>query len=95
MDDTSKMKENIGFGNFTFDGSSHQTGDPAFTPATPPRLTRRANTDPRSSNNTQHTRLKPHSLCVMQKGTQPSQATSEGLITPTQSRCRWSLFASL
>jgi hypothetical protein len=35
MDNTSKTKKRIRLGNFSLDGSSHQTGDAAITPATP------------------------------------------------------------
>ena len=76
--------------NFSLDGSSHQTGDAAFTPATPHDLHHsRANSDSHNSHNTQHTRAKQNSLCFTQKETQPSQTYSGGHITPnpTQNRC--------
>jgi hypothetical protein len=48
----------------------------------------RANTDPRKSHNTQHTRIKQSVLCLMQKGTHPSEPFSVGHIkpSPTQNR---------
>ena len=82
--------------NFSLDGSSHQTGDEAFTPATPHDLHHsRANTDPHNSHNTQHTRVKQSTLRFTQKDTQPSQTCSGGNITPNpnKSRCGWCLFA--
>jgi hypothetical protein len=76
-------------GNFSLDGSSRQTGDAAFTPATPKDLQHsRANID---SHNTQLTRAKTKithfTLC--KKDTQSSQTCSGGHITPnpTQNRC--------
>ena len=85
MDNTTKKKEKII--NFSLDGRSHQTGDAAFTPAMLQDLQHsRAYTD---SHNTQHTRVIKHTLCFMQKDTQPSQTCSGGHITPnpTQNRC--------
>jgi hypothetical protein len=62
----------IRIGNFSLDGSSHQTGDAAFTPATPRDLQHsRANTDSHNSHNTQHARVEQNTLCFMQKGTEP------------------------
>jgi hypothetical protein len=70
-------------GSFTLGESSHQTGDAAFTPATPhDSHNSKANTDSHNSHNTQHTRVKQNALCFMQKGTQPSQTCSGGHITP-------------
>jgi hypothetical protein len=69
--------------HLSLDGSSHQTGDAAFTPATPHASQHsRANTDSHNSHNTQYSRAKSNALCFMQKGTQPSQACSGGHITP-------------
>ena len=63
--------------NFSLDGSSHQTGDAAFTPATPHDLHHsRANNDSHNSHNTQHTRVKQSTICFTQKDTQPSQTCS-------------------
>ena len=74
---------------FTLDVSSHQTGDAAFTPATPQDLQHsRANTDSQTLHNTQHTRVKQNSLYFMQKGTQPSQTCSGGHITPNPTQNR-------
>jgi hypothetical protein len=83
-------RKEIRIGKFSLDGSSHQTGDAAFTPATSRDLHHsRANTDSHYSHNTQHTRVKQNKLCSMQKDTQPSQTFSKGYITPnpTQNRC--------
>ena len=45
--------------NFSLDGSSHQTGDATFTPATPHDLHHsRVNNNSHNSYNTQHTRVK-------------------------------------
>jgi hypothetical protein len=55
--------------NFSFDGSSHQTVDAAFTPTTPYDLHHsRANTDAHKSRNTQHTRGKQITLLLYAKG---------------------------
>jgi hypothetical protein len=52
--------------NFSLDGSSHQTGDAAFTPATPHYFQHpRANTD---SYNTQHARVKTKQTFLYAKG---------------------------
>jgi hypothetical protein len=52
-------RKEIGLGNFTLGGSSHKTGNAAFTPATPNDIQHsRANTDSHNSHNTQHTRVK-------------------------------------
>jgi hypothetical protein len=83
-------RKEIRNGNFSLDGSSHQTGDAAFTPATPNDLHHsRANNDSHNSHNTQHTRMKQNTLFFTQKDTQPSQTYSGGHITPnpTQNRC--------
>ena len=83
-------RKEMGIGNFSLDGSSHQTGDAAFTPATLHDLHHsRANNDSHNSHNTQHTRVKQNTLCFTQKNTQPSQTCSGGHITPnpTQNRC--------
>jgi hypothetical protein len=80
----------------SLDGSSHQTGDAAFTPATPhDSYHSRANTDSQNSHNTQQTGVKQNKFCFMQKDTQPSQTRSGGHIkpNPTQNRCGWCLFA--
>jgi hypothetical protein len=70
-------RQKIRIGNFSLDGSSHQTGDAAFTPATPHDLHHsRAKNDSHNSHNTQHTRIKQNELCFMQKGTKPSQTRS-------------------
>ena len=62
---------------------SRQTGDAAFTPATPHDLHHsRANNDSQKSHKTQHTRVKQNKLCFTQKDTQPSQTCSGGQITP-------------
>ena len=46
-------KKEIRIGNFSLDGSSHQTGDAAFTPATPyDSRHSRANTDSHNSHTT-------------------------------------------
>ena len=48
-------RKEIRIGNFSLDGSNHQTGDAAFTPATPHDLHHsRANNDSHNSHNTQH-----------------------------------------
>jgi len=83
-------RKEIRTGNFSLDGSSHKTGDAAFTTATPHDLQHsKANTDSHSSHNTQHARVKENKLCFMQKDTQPSQACPGGHITanPTRYRC--------
>jgi hypothetical protein len=50
-----EIKETVTW-NFSLDGRSHQTGDAAFTPATPHDLQHsRANTDSQNLHNTQHT----------------------------------------
>jgi hypothetical protein len=60
--------------SFSYDGSSHQTWDAAFTPAMPHDLQHsRANTDAKNSYNTQHTRKHKSILRFVQKDTQPSQ----------------------
>jgi len=57
-------RNEIIIGNFSLDGSSHQTGDAAFTPAMPHDLHHsRANNDSHNSHNTQHTRVKQSTLC--------------------------------
>jgi hypothetical protein len=89
-------RKKIRMGNLSLDGRSHQTGDAAFTPATPHDSHHsRANTDSHNSHNTQHTSLKQNELFFMQKDTQPSQTCSGGHITsnPTQNRCGRCLFA--
>ena len=49
-----RRNKKIRIGNFSLDGSSHQTGDAAFTPATPHDLHHsRANNDSHNSHNTQ------------------------------------------
>jgi hypothetical protein len=64
-------------GTFSLDGSSHQTGDAAFIPATPHDFNHsKANNDSNNSHNTQHTKAKQSTLCFTQKDTQPSQACS-------------------
>jgi hypothetical protein len=96
MDDTSKKKEKK---EELENSLSHETGDAAFTPATPLNLQHsRANTDshnPHNTHNTQHTRVQQNALCFTQKKTQPSQACSGGHITPnpTQNRSGRCLFA--
>ena len=83
-------RKEIRIGHFSLDGSIHQTGDAAFTPATPHDLRHsRANNDSHNSHNTQHTRVKQNTLCFTQKDTQPSQTCLEGTshhIRP-QNRC--------
>jgi len=94
---TKEERKEIRIGNFSLDGSSHQTWDAAFTPATPHDFYHsRANTDTHNSHNTQHTRVKQNELCFTQKGTQPSQTCSVGHTTPKppKNRCGWCLFAS-
>ena len=82
-------RKEIIIGNFSLDGSSHQTGDAAFTPATPHDLHHsRANNDSHNSHNTQHTRVKQNTLCFKQKDTQPSQKCSGGHITPNPTHNR-------
>ena len=82
MDDASRRKKRNKTVNFSIDGSSHQTGDAAFTPATLQELQHsRANTDLYNSHNTQHTRVKQNTLFFMQKDTKPSQTCSGGHIT--------------
>ena len=77
-----RRKKKIRIGNFSLDGSSHQTGDTAFTPAMPHDLHhKRSNTDSHNSHNTQYTKVKQNKLCFMQKDTQPSQTCSGGHIT--------------
>jgi hypothetical protein len=83
-------RKEIGIGKFSLDGSSHQTWDAAFTPATPHDLQHsRANTDSHNSHNTHAT----HESKA--KYTQPSQRCSGGHITqnPFQNRCGCCLFA--
>jgi len=59
--------------NFSLEGSSHKTGDEAFTPTTPHDLQHsRANTDSHNSHNTKHTRVKQSTLFFLQQDTQPS-----------------------
>ena len=66
----------------SLDGSFHQTGDMAVTPAMRHDLKHsRANTDSHNSHNAQHTRVKQNKLCFTQKDTQPSQACSKWHIT--------------
>jgi hypothetical protein len=68
-----ERKEKI-IGNFPLDGSSHQPGDAAFTPATSQDLQHsRANTDSSNSHNTQQTRVKTkcHSLYAKGQLAQP------------------------
>jgi hypothetical protein len=70
-------------GYLSLDGSSYQTGDAAFIPATPQDLLRsRGNIDSQNSHNTQHARVKQNTRSFIQKGTQSSQACSGGHITP-------------
>jgi hypothetical protein len=90
ISDCRNERKEIRIGNFSLDGSSHQTGDAAFTPATAHDLHHsRANNDSHNSHKTQHTRVKQSTLCFTQKDTQPSQTCSGGDITPnpTQNRC--------
>jgi hypothetical protein len=76
-------QKEIRFGSFTLDGSSHHTGDAAFTHATIRILQHpRANTDSKTSHNTQHTRAKRNTPFCTQKGTQPSQVCSGWHIAP-------------
>jgi len=89
MDDTSKKKERRKK-SFSLEGISHQTGDAAFTPATPHDTQHsRANTDSQNSHNTQHAKVKQNTDCFIQKEAQLSQASSGGHITPntTKNRC--------
>ena len=59
-------------GNFSLDGSSHQTGDAAFTPATPHDLHHsRANNDSHNSHNTQHTRVKQINFALRKRTLSP------------------------
>jgi hypothetical protein len=52
-------RKEIGILNISLDSRSHQTGDAAFTPATPHDSHHsRANTDSHNVHNTQHTRVK-------------------------------------
>ena len=91
--DIKDEKQKMRIGNIYLDGTSHQTGDSAFTPATPQYLQHsRANTDSRNSHNTQHTKVKQSSLCFLQKDTRPSQTCSEGLITPNPTQNRFGCF---
>jgi hypothetical protein len=72
-----EIKE-IRIGYFSLDGSSHQTGDAALTPATPHDLhLSRANTDAHNSHNMQHTAVKQNELCFMQKNTRPARHVLE------------------
>jgi hypothetical protein len=66
-------------------GSSHKSGDAAFTPS---RLTglEKANTESSNSYNIQHARAKQNTLFFKQKDTQPSQACFGGHITPNQQK---------
>jgi len=68
-------------GNFCLDGSSHQTEDSAFSPATPQDL-QHSRADSHNLHNTKRTRVKQKALCFMQKDTQPSQTCSGVYITP-------------
>jgi hypothetical protein len=65
-----KRKE-IRLENSSLNGSSHQTGDAAFTPATPHELqhSRANNTDSHNSLNTQHAGVKQKVIFFMQKDT--------------------------
>jgi hypothetical protein len=80
-----KIKEKK-FAYFSLEGSSHQTGDAAFTPATPQDLQHsRVNSDSQNSH-MQHTTAEHKTICFIQKDTQLSQACYEGLSTekPTE-----------
>jgi hypothetical protein len=69
-------RKEIRIGNLSLDGSSHQTGDAAFTPATPKDLQHsRANTD---SHSTQHMKVKTNAIRFVHKDTQPIQECSGG-----------------
>jgi hypothetical protein len=82
-----KRKE-IRIGNFSLDGSSHQTGDAAFTPAMPHDLHHsRANNDAQLTQHATH-ESKTKYTCFTQKDTQPSQACSGGQITPNPTQNR-------
>jgi hypothetical protein len=83
-------RKEIRIKNFSLGGSSRQTRDAAFTPATNLNLLHlRANTDSYNSHSTQHTRAKQYALCFLQKDFQPSQTCYGGHITPNpaQNRC--------
>jgi hypothetical protein len=79
-------RKEIRHGNFSLDGSNHQTGDAAFTPATSKYFQHsRANTDSNISHNTQLTRVKLNAF-FMEKGPQSNQKLSEGHITPNSTQ---------
>jgi len=57
MDDISQMDKKIRkLGNFTLDGSSHQTGDAAFTPPSPRTYSTREPTPVHTTHTTRNTR---------------------------------------
>jgi hypothetical protein len=63
----------------SLDGSSHQTWDAAFTPATPHDLHHsRANTDSHNSHNTQHTRVKQIHFVLCKRALSPARHVLEG-----------------
>ena len=76
-------KTEMGIGNFSLDGSSHQTEDAAFTPATPHDLRHsRANTDSQNLNNTEHTRVKKLHFALCKRTLIPARHVLED--TPHQ-----------
>jgi hypothetical protein len=63
MGGTSKTKKKVRYVGFVLNGSSHQTGDVAFTPATPQDLQySKAYTVPQNSHTTQRKELKQKKL---------------------------------
>ena len=71
-------RKEIRIGNFSLDGSSHQTGDAAFTPATPHDLHHsRANNDSHNSHNTQHTRVKQIHFALRKRTLSPARHVLE------------------
>jgi hypothetical protein len=67
-------RKEIRIGKFSLDGSSHQTGDAAFTPATSRDLHHsRANTDSHNSHNTQHTRVKQTNFALCKRTLSPAR----------------------
>ena len=63
-------RKEIKIEKFSHDGSSHQTGDAVFTPATPHDLHHsKANNDSHNSHSTQHTRVKQTKAFALRKKT--------------------------
>ena len=71
-------RKEIRIGNFSLDGSSHQTWDAAFTPATLHDLHHsRADNDSHNSHNTQHTKVNKVHFAIRKRTLSPARHVLE------------------